>query len=117
MEIAIIILVIGLLFYLANKRFKGFVRSDFYLDKPNLPALNHCQKGDQTRVTWIKGKNQIEVYSHDQLIGYIPDDYKNIIKRHLKEGDSLEGRISAINKHGCKVQLDIRGEARDIIGG
>ncbi len=117
MEIAIAVVIIGLVFYFVSRRFKGFVRNSLYIDKPDFNALALCRAGDKVQIVKKADKRLTEVICKDTLIGYIPDDYNNVILRQIFEKELVEGTIVAINKNGCKIQVDIKGEPRDMVGG
>jgi len=116
MEIIIVILIIGLLFYLGSKRFQGFVRNTFFLDAVDQEALKVCSTGDMVVVRGIMQRNRLVVEKDGHYFGLVPDDYFNLIKRHIPDKGKLTGTIISLNDKVCKVKFDLSPVARDMLG-
>lgn len=115
MEAAIIILVIAFVLLIFSKRFKSLIRNDFYLEKPDLSLLDECKTGQKVNVRFLENQRQIGVYAAGKLIGLVPDDYRHIVERKLKEDESAAGELVKLNKHGFKIHIEMKGEVRDIV--
>ena len=116
MEIAIVVLIIGLVFYLVSKRFQGFVRNTFYLDAINTDILNKCKEGDIVIVSGMNQRGKLIVEKEGTILGLVPEDYTKLIKRHIPDEGNLKGNIIRCDANMCKVSFNIKGEARDMIG-
>jgi hypothetical protein len=115
MEIVVIIIIVAGAFYIAAKRFKGLIRGDFYLVKPDFTLQGKCKNGDDLEVV-PNGKNtKIDILCRGKKIGEIPEDYQQVVlKKMRKEGDA-SAKLIGMNKHGYKVSIDIKGEVGDIV--
>lgn len=114
MEIAVVVIVIGIVFYFVSKRFTNFIRNDFYLEKPDMSKATVCKVGDVVTLR-REGDKKIAVYDQDEKIGLIPEDYLHIVERQMKEEPDVHPKIIAINKGGFKIAMELKGEVRDII--
>jgi len=115
MEIGIIILLIAGVLLLVSKRFHNLVRNDFYLENPNMQYQGKFKTGDKVHFSWDDRNRRIEVFAGEHKIGLVPEDYMRLVSRKLKEQQEAEGELTAINKSGYKVHLEMKGEVRDIV--
>lgn len=116
MEIAIVVLIIGLVFYLVSKRFQGYIRDSFYLELLNENVTEQVKVDDEISVSGLNKRGKLEVKWKGNYLGIVPDDYFNLIKRHMPKEGNLRGKIVLSDKKKCKVKFNVRGEARDLLG-
>ena len=115
MEAAIIIIIVAVALLLVAKRFKNLVRNDFYLEKPDMGAQAHCELDDLLDMEYEERRNRIAVINKGRFLGYIPEDYHNIVLRKLKAEPEAKGKLVGMNRSGYKIYIEMKGEVRDIV--